>query len=209
MWAKSAKEVSKEVKEPSDRLTYRVLTFISRFGFLKEDVLKKIQQDDMFAAHFAKEPRRTGLHEKMAARWIEKLSSVKNFVVLPKTGAGSIKISSDGKIACWPNSNGLPGKTLDFRWCTGDVTFYAMHKYTKEGGGNQDSQFQEMIEVMKKFLLCVEQKTVLAIIVDGNYYRDKGNSKLSKLKKLEKTNTPESYATPIEGLPEILSKYVN
>lgn len=75
----------------------------------------------------------------------------------------------------------VPGDPLDFIWTTGGKTFYAMHKYTKEGGGNQDSQYQEMIELMKRFLHCRHALVVLLVIVDGKYYQENNAKRLANL----------------------------
>jgi len=123
------------------------------------------------------------------------------------SGNSSIKVSSDGNLlpsSMFPNA---PGKSLDFKWTTGDKTFYAMHKYTKEGGGNQDSQYQEMLELMKRFVHCRDETIVLAVIVDGEYYQKNNAKKLTELQRYQKNTAPESYAVPIGGLPGILEKY--
>ncbi len=206
-WQQSQKKVIEEAHNPTDRLIKRISTFTSRFGYSEADVLTKIQHDEMFAAHFAKEPRRTGLHEDIAAEWIKALPGVHDFEVLPKSGNRSIKVSSDGNIlqsSMFPN---VPGKSLDFKWITGDKTFYAMHKYTKEGGGNQDSQYQEMIELMKRFVHCRDETIVLVVIVDGQYYQKNNAKKLTELQRCQKNTASESHAVPIGDLPGILEKY--
>lgn len=205
-WRKAPDEVVKEAHRPTDRLLRRIATFISRFGYEEDEVLHKIRQDHMFAANFAKEPRRTGLHEAEAARWIRQLPGVEGFKTLPKKGDDSFKVSSDGNIVSGKEKN-LPGKSLDFHWMTGSTDFYAMHKYTKEGGGNQDSQYKEMIDLMKRFLLCDDRDVALAVIVDGDYYQRGQGKHLKELQRYQRTNRPHSYALSIGQLPKILEAY--
>ena len=201
-WRKNALLVSEELDTKSERLTKRILLFISRFGFTKSDVEDKINTDSMFAAHFAKEPRRTGIHEKLAADWVKSLPIVEQFRVLPKGGSGAIYITSDGNIHHGELSN-RPGKSLDFVWKTGAKTCYAMHKFTKEGGGNQDSQYKEMVAILRNFQSCNDTTCALFIIVDGPYYRA---SKMSELRNGTRTHPPKSYVLPIEELPEVLGQ---
>jgi len=206
-WRRAQEEVAKEARSPTARLLGRVATFISRFGYPKKAVLEKIREDSMFAAHFAKEPRRTGLHEAVAAKWIKALPYVQEFQILSKGGANAVKVTSDGNLETGSKGKTLPGKSLDFRWTTGDTAFYAMHKYTKQGGGNQDSQYQEMIELMKRFHHCRDTGVVLVVIVDGEYYQEKDAARLSELQRHQRTIAPKSYALSIGELPGVLEEY--
>lgn len=199
-WRENAKQVPTELSENSERLLERINLFIARFGFKLADVIAKIKTDNMFAAHFAKEPRRTGLHEKHAAAWIKALPTVKDFEVLPKGGSSAIYVTSDGNIFKGKLGN-RPGKSLDFVWKTGTKTCYAMHKYTKQCGGNQDSQHKEMIDLMRNFQSCNDKTCVLFVIADGPYYN---GPKMEELRNHVRQTAPRSYALPIEELPPIL-----
>ena len=199
-WRKNALEIPEELISGSERLMERIRLFISRFGFPEPDVKEKVRTDSMFAAHFAKEPRRTGLHESMAADWIKTLPSISDFRVLPKSGKDAFYITSDGDIDKGIRGS-RPGKSLDFIWHARGKTCYAMHKYTKEGGGNQDSQFKEMVSLLGNFLKCQDTSCVLFVIADGPYYIGK---KMEQLRRYTRAHDPKSYALPIKELPGIL-----
>ena len=207
-WKAGQDMVIDEAKNMSGRLVKRVNTFTDRFGYSESSVMSKIIDDKMFASNFVKEPRRTGLHEGAAADWIMLLPNVIRFKRLPKGGINALKVSRDGNIEKVDKNKQFPGKTLDFQWHTGEITCYAMHKFTKEGGGNQDSQYEEMKDLMQRFQLCQHEDIVLFVIVDGLYYETNEKRKLKKLQKLEKGTKPYSYATPIEGLPNLLNKLI-
>lgn len=200
-WRKNALLVPDEMDSASSRLMKRIQLFIDRFGFSEPDVINKVKTDSIFAAHFAKEPRRTGMHEKYAAEWVKSLPMVKQFRILPKGGADAIYVTSDGNIYHGHLAN-RPGKSLDFTWKTGNLTCYAMHKYTKEGGGNQDSQHQEMVAILRNFQSCNDRAYALFVIVDGPYYQ--GN-KMAELRNHTRTHAPKSYALPLEELPDTLN----
>jgi hypothetical protein len=200
-WRENAAKVADELSTNSKRLLKRIRAFIARFGFAEDAVKDKVRDDEMFAAHFAKEPRRTGMHEKCAARWIEKLPTVTAFRVLPKNGPGSIYVTSDGNIHHGVLGN-RPGKSLDFTWTTGKTTCYAMHKYTKEGGGHQDSAHDEMVAILRNFVSCNEKTCTLFVIADGPYFV---GAKMAELRNHLRTSPPRSYALPIEELPAILA----
>ena len=206
-WKLFNKEVPLEADRKDERLLKRIDLFVSRFGYPTEEVLEKIKIDPMFAAHFAKEPRRMGVHEKEAAKWIEALPWVSDFETLPKSGKNAYKVSTDGNILQLKIVPDLPGKTLDFKWQTGNTTFYAMHKYTREGGGNQDSQYNEMIELMKRFMHCRTEHICLLVIVDGPYYQEGEARRLDELQNEQRQLEPRSYALPIEDVPDVLQRY--
>lgn len=207
MWAVAVKEVKEEA---STRLQKRITLMINRFDFDREEILKKIEEDDMFATYFATEPRRTGVHQKIASEWLEKINEIIDFNVLPSSGENSLKVTSDGEVVLVRETRDLPGKSLDFQWKMRNqnndiITCYAMHKYTKEGGGNQDSQFKEMQELMKRYQNNTDPKTALLIIVDGEYYNKK------KMQKLDfgTRKGRHMYACHIEGVPEKIQKIIN
>ena len=195
--------------EDSPWLMDKIAKFSRKWGYSQEDVLRQLKSNEIFSTIFAKDPRRTGFHEKVAAEWVKALPHVRDFKVLNKGGQSALKVSSDGNIELGNGHRNLPGKSLDFRWTTGDTTFYAMHKYTKEGGGNQDSQYQEMIELMKRFHRCNDPNIALIVIVDGDYYQEGNGVRLSKLRHHQRTTAPKSHALSIGELPRMLEQYIN
>lgn len=200
-WRENAKEVAQNLKKKEKNLLKRIKTYIWRFGFSQTDVENKIANDDMFAAHFTKEPRRTGLHEKEAAKWLNELDQVEEFQVLPKSGRDAFYISSDGEVR--QNMIGAPSKSLDFRWKTGKFIIYASHKYTREGGGNQDSQYKEIAHLLEMFQKAREsEQVILLAIVDGPYYTE---SRMRRLRRFCRDKPPMSAAMTIETVPDFLS----
>jgi hypothetical protein len=202
MWKKNAKSVIKRLDCDDENLLKRITTFVSRFGFPTENVKDRIRTDNMFSAHFAKEPRRQGIHEKIAAEWLEKVGCVKNFKTLPKQGKNAWYITSDGNLQ--QGMKPAPSKSLDFKWESGEYLVFASHKYTKEGGGNQDSQFKEMRLLLEHFQKGAERDSViLLVIVDGPYYN---SERMRNLKRFERVAAPISRALPIEQIPGFLEE---
>lgn len=201
-WRENATEVSNRLSKNEQNLLKRISLYIWRFGYKEDAVRSKIHDDKMFATYFAIEPRRQGIHEKIAANWLQKEEKIKDFTVLKKSGKNALYVTSDGEIV-----SGLehkPSKSLDFRWKTGNTTCYASHKYTLEGGGNQDSQYKEMLDLLQKFHRCHDKSCILIVIVDGNYYTQK---KMEELQHQTRMHNPKSFAVHIEGVPSILKEY--
>ena len=202
-WRKSVQEVQGRLELGEDNLFKRIELFARRFECEANVVAEKIRNDPMYAAHFAKEPRRTRLHSKMAAEWLRRLEQVHEFQTLSSSGKNALYITSDGEIR--KGMKNPPSKSLDFNWKTGTTTIYASHKYTRESGGHQDSQYNEMQKLLNQFQNCSDQTCALFVIVDGPYYTE---GKMANLKNRTRSHPPRSYATHIEGVPDILNSYL-
>lgn len=198
MWRDNAQSID----EKSTYFKRKVSTYVWRFGYSVSAVKNKIRADKMFANWFTKEPRRQGIHEIIAGNWIAKLNMVKDFDKLPTLGNSAIYVNRDGILQTGRKSAGV--KSLDFKWTTGSFACYATHKYTKEGGGNQDSQYKEVEETLRRFQNGSEdKKTVLLAIMDGPYYT---SSKMQKLVSLTRKAEPFSYALTIGDVPKVLNQ---
>ena len=202
MWQRNAQEVVSQLQSRDRYLLRQIETYIGRFGYEKSAVEDKIMKDPMFAANFSREPRRQGFHETIAAEWLKEQSL--DITILPKSGNNALYITRDGMIIKLPEGEQRPSKSLDFCWTYNSITFYAMHKYTKEGGGNQDNQFKEMVGLLHSFLGASNPSNALIVIVDGPYYTER---RMCELISQTRTNPPMSFATPIQGVPAILEEY--
>ena len=158
----------------------------------------------MFAAHFATDPTRQRLHERVAADWLQNTPSIENFELLPSSRKAGLYVTSDGEIRI--GGENAPGKSLDFRWTVGEITYLASHKYTKESGGAQDQQFAEMLSLLRRFQNCQQKGYVLIVIVDGTYYTGR---KMQALQNATRDHDPRSFASHIENVPDIINRLHN
>lgn len=208
MWRENCELVAEEVEERSERLMKRVALFVWRFDYNQEDVLSKIRDDEMFAAWFAKEPRRQSPHERIAAGYLGQFPELIAFERLKQSGRNALYINRDGEIRKGEDIQGdKPSKALDFAWKTlSGIRCYASHKYTREGGGNQDSQFIEQRTLLRNFQSRSTNDTALFVICDGPYYDD---TRMSTLQAHCRTVSPLSYAVHIEEVPELVAQLDN
>lgn len=80
-------------------------------------------------------------------------------------------------------------KSLDFRFCLDTVSgkrisIYVTHKYTNQGGGSQDNQFNDIKSTLDNVSDLCDNIYVVAIC-DGNYFtkmNKDGNTKFNELK---------------------------
>ncbi|MCY3884160.1 MAG: hypothetical protein OXG24_04505 [Gammaproteobacteria bacterium] len=202
---KGASQVVERLDAADKDLLKRIEWFVDRFGFQPQTVRDEIRRNKMFSAHFAKDPRRTGFHEKVAACWLKQFgNTISEFKTLPKSGKNAWYITSDGHMQ--KNVRPKPSKSLDFKWKTGRFTVYATHKYTREGGGNQDSQYDEVKLTLRHFQNgAVDDDTMFLAIVDGPYYTEE---KLTELNRFERIKAPYCKAMHIEYVPNYLEHHL-
>ena len=199
-----AQEVPEQLANGASDLLKKIQTYHYRFGYSIDEIRREIRDNPMFAASFAKEARRTGFHEEMAARWLTAFPSVQEFTTLPKSGVNALYVTGDGEVRRGSEIQGRPSKSLDFHWRTGTTTCYAMHKYTREGGGNQDNQYREMRQLLQQFLRCPDENCMLIVVVDGPYYTE---ARMAALRRFTRDHAPRSYVVHIEEVPGILEGY--
>lgn len=197
-------EVRTEARERTPRIMARATKFSNDFGYTVDEVLANAINDEMFAATLAKSPGRTGIHERIASGWIREIPGIEDFEVLSKSGTNAIKVSSDGFLVSGRQTRDMPGKSLDFKWVCGGRTYYAMHKYSKQSGGTQNSQSNEMRDLMIRFQRCTDESIALVVIVDGGYYQHNNQEKLRELMQQERDRPPISKALSIGDLPAFL-----
>ena len=153
--------VKQEVQEQSPKLKKRILHFSSQFGVPENRFWDELKADPTgpLASILELEPRRQNIHEKHAAEFITKMDHVSDFEKLPATGKNALYLNSDGQFVSRGQLGGAtkPSKSLDFRWITDGIVCLAAQKYTKEGGGNQDSQFNEMVQLLGNYLRRTNQ----------------------------------------------------
>ena len=185
-------------------LLRRIRTFTDNYGFDEAVVRQKIKDDFMFACCFAKNPTRMGVYEKEAGRYLCMFPNlIRSFTDLPSHGKNAKYIDQMGNIV----TGKKPGevKSLDFMWIAGstNIKCFAAHKFTREPGGSQDHQRNELITLLRMFKNCKDENTVFIAICDGPYYNERN---LSMLRQHVRNEPPYSFACPIDNVPENVEK---
>ena len=177
--------------------------FCELTGYSRDVVERRIREDEMFKWHFVKPPVKQGIHEKIAAEFIGSLPGITDFHnhgtkdlnlvegdVIPRERLGRIKPKC---------------KSIDFSWKYNRTMFYASHKYTKESGGTQDSQYKDL-QCFIREALKVGGARVFVAIADGRYYdlfdTQAGKTRMSYLQSL--AGADHVWATCIDNLEHLL-----
>ena len=198
-------EVADEIAQQSERLRTRILHFAGQFDIPEADFWRDLNANPNgpLAAVLAREARRQNIHERAAADYVAALPHVAQFTRMPSSGPNACYINANGQIVTGAQLGRAqrPSKSIDFRWHTGGVTCYAAQKYTREGGGNQDNQFNEVQALLQNFLPRLNNDVALFILVDGPYYTD---ARLGQLRGLMRLQNPRSYVASVNRLLPIL-----
>lgn len=187
----------------------KINNWAEKYCLEPEFVRQKVCEDDIFALCFVKDPGRQSFHEKAASRFIEQSPLVCDFVGLPKAGKKA-KYIHHGLVVSGKDKNSLAktSKSIDFEWKyvaeSGDaITFYATHKYTKNEGGGQDNQYNDVVEFMEASSSCSDNNVFFFAICDGPYYnKSAGGSSVTRRVNLnrQKFRGDRNMAVEINGL---------
>lgn len=207
MWRENAENVVNSLNEQDANLLKKIQTYSWRFGYTEQEIQDKIRNDKMFRAWFAKEPRRQGFHELVAGEYLKQFDIITNFEILNKGGDNAEYITSDGHIVDGKNlQDKAIAKSLDFKWITKGIQCYASHKYTKECGGNQDSQYKEQLNLLRSFQRRTQGNIAFFVICDGKFYT---KQKMQELYSLTRLHKPYSFACHIEEVLEKLQYVIS
>lgn len=126
--------------------------------FTEESLIEGILTNDIIASSFCKDPSKQNISENLAAELLR-------VAKLPANGQNSVRFNEEGKIV--GVSKKMPGltKSADFKF--NDI--YFTQKYTRERGGAQDNQHDDVVEFLTKG--SVNHK--VGAIVDGEYWTEK------------------------------------
>ena len=201
------RHMAEEIPARSDRLATRIAHFSELFDIPEEAFWIALEADPNgpLAAVLAREARRQRLHETAAAEYIEGMRHVDNFLRLPFSGRNTLFINPEGQLITRGELGAapLPSEAIDFMWQTGDTTCYAAQKYTREGGGNQDTRFDQTLRLLRNFQNHLDRYSALFVLVDGPYFDE---TRLERLEELVRIERPRSYVTSINGLQPLLNQ---
>lgn len=164
-----------------------------RFGLEPEFVRYKVITDETFAIHFAKDPAKQSFHQKVASEHIKRnIPLIHSFKCLPALGDDAQYINggfvvSGKQIHAFTSYH---GKSIDFSWLyrigEKELVAYATHKHTKQEGGSQDNQFNDVKSFLVESMKCKSPDLIFFAICDGEYYRRPSSRGVSRIAELSR-----------------------
>lgn len=174
----------------------KIKNYATKYDLPYKYVKRKILTDSIFANQFAKDPSKQSYNQKCARAFIEENDHIDKVIQLPADGPNALFVV-EGKLVQDRNLARKTGvKSIDFFWKVKtnkgrEVSFYASHKYTKDEGGAQDNQYEDLKKFMENAKVSTEADTYFLAIGDGDYYqriKENGKSRITYMNNLYKTS---------------------
>lgn len=197
-------DVKKSLNE--EWLQKKVKNFSQKFEiFSEKEIFQRIKSDKVAAAFFAKDPSKQGIHEKTAYDFLK--GEFGEGQLLPKSGKNA-RYVVNGDISS--KRSGKKHKSIDFIFNYKGFVLVCSHKYTKENGGGQDNQRNDLINFVESAKKPAEGLIFIAI-ADGNYYQESSCKNLNEIKKAAKSvrilvTTSENILNDVNDLIKKLKK---
>lgn len=157
----------------------KISNHLERHPHLKltsKEVRDRILKDDLIASFFIKDPGRQNVSEQAMIDVLKSIKIISNASSLPNSGPNS-RYLIDGKVV---KNSKIGIKSIDFQFTYKNYKAAATLKYTKESGGAQDNQFNDVVTFLQNSFTEDKNLLILAIL-DGEYYTPE---KISTLKNI-------------------------
>lgn len=193
-----------------------------KFGLTAEEIIGEIQNYYEGAADghvgrryiisdLAKDPTKQNVYQQIAAVYIqgtlnghEGIPGVENFV--NHIGRQSLYIC-EGRIG--PNAdfvNNRARSIIDFSFRYNGFMVYATHTYTREQGGAQQKQYNDLLRFIENCNQAEFDDRYFVAIADGQYYREHdAEADLSRLQNMQDQCGDFTRACQVEDLEDILN----
>jgi hypothetical protein len=167
------------------------------------------------ASIFIKQPNRQNIFEEYALKKIKAMPIIKSAKKLSASGKDAIYIVKGNLLKIHNLPERQMHKSIDFDIETiNNKHIYASHKYTKDSGGSQDNQYNDMLNFVKNANESRTKEYFFAII-DGEYYNSNfvrivptsdQEEKTHKIYSIKPTNNNGEYKLSKKQYLNILAK---
>lgn len=200
----NVKKVRENISSPE--MQKKIINFSSKYNLNKRYVEQKIIDDYSFRVQFAIDPSRQSYHEDIAYDYLKDLEIANKCIRLPASGGNAKYVTENGIVNGSLGKKISNSKSIDFEFEIDNVKIYISHKYTKDDGGAQDNQFNDIKLFINDVNLMLNnnisnkyENKIFIALVDGPYYK-RGN-RLEELRSLGGNNVE---VLSIEGMEKML-----
>lgn len=180
----NVEKVAEEVKQ--GKLDDKIDNFCSLHDISHDHLIQQIKSNRIVAACFAINPKKQNFYEKTAAKHIRNISGVEKFETLPNNALVVMQGAVLDRRSLRAQGGTAIAKTIDFKWEYRTATFYASHKYTKQEGGSQGSQYKDLQIFIEQARDTTLRDTFFIAIADGAFYSGQnGQAGVSRIERLK------------------------
>lgn len=171
-------DVVRNPKKYQDKLKKYAERYDFDLNYLQQEILENVH----LINHIAKDPQKQNFHEKLVEKYINSnFEEFQEFEILPKNSEKSIYLSNGLVVSRNNLTTKNHTKSIDFKWKYKNYIVYASHKYTKDRGGAQDNQYDDVKSFLKHARENINKENLFIAICDGDYYREKKFQELRNL----------------------------
>lgn len=196
LFIKSLQSIKDYESCPSDLRT-KIKNFADRNGLGEKDVFDSMKNNQILACAFSYDALRQNVPERAFGEYMKQFCcpqskskrdafrkkkhfALDGFRKMPQGGKGALLFyeQPDGSLRIGMG-DAKPGEktalpSIDFygKYVCGNkkLRFYISHKYTKDDGGQQNSQFYELRTFVKETSKIQNENYAFIAVADGNYY---------------------------------------
>ncbi|NWN45712.1 hypothetical protein [Candidatus Phytoplasma pruni] len=155
----------------------KIHNFCKKFGFNHEEVIQNISTNPFLKSFFIKDPSHQNVYKKTLFSHLQTIPFINKLQLLETDNEQPSYIVQQKVVHDSPVPTGkVKSADIYFKINGLPYDFYVYHKYTKNKGGSQDSQKNEIIKVMqtaRNLTGAINKKIKVLIVLDGNYYTNK------------------------------------
>lgn len=175
---RNIEKVGLSIKNNGSDYDDKINKYIEKHGLNKEfiDKVKEIittnEDKDivyLISSLFYKEPTRQNFSEVMAYKYlVENLKDLKDveIIKLNSGNKGSLRFNKIGELLEGGIKKHEDSKSVDFKLIIKDEIYYITQKYTKDFGGHQDNQYNDVVDFLNKG--SINHKVIA--LLDGAYW---------------------------------------
>lgn len=173
-----------------ESLMLKIKNYAERYGVPVSFVIDKLKEEDDFILFgFEKDPTRQNIYEEIQLEKIKEIPLIIEVKKLP-SGGKNAKYVVDGKIVSLNAEERKEKilKSVDFYWEFSfedkKICFFASGKYTKEEGGAQDNQRNDISSFLENAKKSFDKDLFFIALTDGEYYEkeiQKGKTRIEEL----------------------------
>lgn len=154
-------KVIEDLDNNDSKLNYKIERKSERCGSDIDFIKEEIRRSPVVREEFAKDPSRQNVYEICFNSIIE------------ESGYGIKKLHGTYLIEGKPIKANKPRsgqKSIDFLVTVNNTKIYISHKYIREAGGAQDSQFSDLLDYMDRGVFAEDKNDYYVVVFGGGYF---------------------------------------
>lgn len=205
-----------KIKKEISFLDVKITNFAEKNNIDEKVLRAEIESSQILKYFFMKSPEKQTYHQHFAAKKLKESALIEDLKELPAGGENALYLAHGTVIKNKDYKGPKNVKSIDMSWNykfkDKVLTFYITHKYTKENGGGQDNQYNDVKAYIKEASENIYDDVCFLSITDGIYYQKKDssikNKKMKRITYLNKLGNANVLATTTNTLEKDIAPVI-